>query len=92
MTAGNDSLTDAAGTAIVSISTITPSVHVMVVFTGILSGKRQNDNTVVLRLFAEDKPTAVFEEVSERVYAARCINIVVVRAHVSARRLDGWRR
>ena len=64
MTAANDSLTDAAGTAIVSISTVTPSVHIMVVFTGILSGKRKNDNLLLLRLFAEDKPTAVFEEVS----------------------------
>lgn len=63
MVSSNDSLTDAAGTAIVSISTVTPAIHVMVVFTGLLTVKRRHDNQVVLKLFAEDKQTAVLEKV-----------------------------
>ena len=91
MTAPNDSLTDAAGTALVSISTVTPSVHIMVVFTGILSGKRKNDNLLLLRLFAEEKPTAIFEEVSrpliigylgsdnDAILEAECIKYFIIK-------------
>lgn len=65
MVSVEDSLnTDSAGTAIVSVSNVTPSVHVMVVFTGLLSSKRKGDDTVQLKLFSENRQMIIAEEVN----------------------------
>ncbi|XP_065200014.1 dorsal-ventral patterning protein Sog [Planococcus citri] len=53
--------TDSVGTAIVSISNVIPTIHIMVVFTGLLSSKRKLDDTVQLKLFSENKQMILSE-------------------------------
>lgn len=66
MVSPSDSLTDAAGTAVVSISTVAPSIHVLVAYTGLLSLKRKSDMSLKMVMTIDDKTKPVFEEVSSQ--------------------------
>lgn len=68
---GPDTPHGSGATAIVSMSTVTPSVHVMVVFAGLVSSnansRDKSENSFTLRLQFIDSGAVVIEEVRNSV-------------------------
>ncbi|KAK7601243.1 hypothetical protein V9T40_008684 [Parthenolecanium corni] len=84
MVSPSDLPTDVAGTAVISISTITPSVHVLIVYTGLLSLKRKSDVSLKMLMTVDDRTKPVFEENITVEKISTDINVVEYSTAVSA--------